>query len=49
MMSFFIKFEGEIVRGKRTGLVRSSSFTLELPEFPKEASFFGQQKKVKNK
>jgi len=43
------KFEGEIVRGKRTGLVRSSSFTLELPEFPKEASFFGQQKKVKNK
>ena len=26
------KFEGEIVRGKRTGFVRSSSFTLELPD-----------------
>ena len=39
------KYDGEIVRGKRTGLVRSPHFNIELPEFPKEASFFGQQAK----
>jgi len=41
------KYEGEIVKGKKTGLVRSTTFKIEVPEFPKEASFFGQQKKVK--
>ena len=39
------KYDGEIVRGKRTGLVRSKPFNIELPEFPEEASFFGQQAK----
>ncbi len=43
------KYEGEIVKGKKTGLVRSTTFKIEVPEFPKEASFFGQQKKVNNK
>ena len=40
------KFDGEIVRGQYTGRVRSTSFEMEMPEYPKEASFFGQQSKV---
>ena len=40
------KYEGEIVKGKKTGYVRSTPFKLQAPEFPKEASFFGQQKKA---
>lgn len=40
------KYEGEIVKGKKTGYVRSTTFKLQAPEFPKEASFFGQQKKA---
>ena len=39
---------GMIVRGKETGTVRCSSYSVELPEYPKEASFFGQQSKSKN-
>ena len=41
------KYDGEILRGKKTGKVRSSSFNMDLPEFPSQASFFGQQSKVK--
>ena len=40
------KYDGEIVRGHYTGRVRSTSFEMEMPEYPKEASFFGQQSKV---
>ena len=39
-------FDGEIVRGEHTGRVRSTPFAMELPEYPKEASFFGQQAKT---
>jgi phytanoyl-CoA hydroxylase len=39
---------GMVVRGKETGTVRCSSYSVELPEYPKEASFFGQQSKSKN-
>ena len=39
------KYDGEIVRGTRTGRVRTSVFDMELPEYPKETSFFGQQSK----
>ena len=39
------KFDGEIVRGTKTGRVRTSMFDMELPEYPKETSFFGQQSK----
>ena len=39
------KFDGEILRGSRTGRVRTSIFNMELPEYPKETSFFGQQSK----
>ena len=41
------KFDGEIVRGSRTGRVRTSNFEMELPEYPKETSFFGQQSREK--
>jgi ectoine hydroxylase-related dioxygenase (phytanoyl-CoA dioxygenase family) len=37
------RFEGQIVRGKRTGRVRSIAFDLDLPELPPGASFFEQQ------
>ena len=40
--------EGMIVRGQKTGTVRCSSYSIELPEYPKEVSFFGQQDKIKN-
>ena len=40
------KYDGEIVRGNKTGKVRTSSFEMELPEYPKETSFFGQQSKM---
>ena len=39
------KYDGEIVRGVKTGKVRTSYFNMELPEYPKETSFFGQQSK----
>ncbi len=37
------RFEGEIVRGERTGRVRSIDFQLDLPQKPTTASFFDQQ------
>ncbi|MEM7042916.1 MAG: phytanoyl-CoA dioxygenase family protein [Pseudomonadota bacterium] len=37
------RFEGEIIRGERTGRVRSIPFELELPQKPATASFFDQQ------
>ncbi len=37
------RYEGLIVRGKRTGRVRSAAFELDLPELPSGASFFEQQ------
>ena len=37
------KLEGQIVRGERTGRVRSKDFTLKLPQKPAQASFFSQQ------
>ena len=40
------KYDGEIVRGKRTGTVRASSYNMALPEYPEEASFFNQQSKT---
>lgn len=39
--------DGLIVRGKSTGTVRCSNYSVELPEYPKEVSFFGQQSKAK--
>lgn len=37
------KYDGEVVRGQATGRVRTAPFEMELPEYPKTASFFGQQ------
>lgn len=37
------KFEGLLVRGERTNRIRSSTFAVEKPEYPKTASFFDQQ------
>jgi ectoine hydroxylase-related dioxygenase (phytanoyl-CoA dioxygenase family) len=37
------RFEGLLVRGARTGKVRSIPFEMELPELPRTASFFDQQ------
>jgi len=42
------KLDGMIVRGKQTGKVRCTNYSVELPEYPKEVSFFGQQDKTKN-
>ncbi|MFM1547107.1 MAG: phytanoyl-CoA dioxygenase family protein [Candidatus Pseudothioglobus sp.] len=42
------ELEGMIVRGKKTGTVRSSNYSIELPEYPKEVSFFDQQSKTKD-
>jgi len=42
------ELEGMIVRGKKTGTVRSSNYSIELPEYPKEVSFFDQQSKMKD-
>ena len=39
-------YEGEVVRGERTNRVRCSSYEMEFPEVPKEASFFSQQAKA---
>ena len=40
--------DGMIVRGIKTDTVRCSSYSVELPEYPKEVSFFGQQDKTKS-
>jgi ectoine hydroxylase-related dioxygenase (phytanoyl-CoA dioxygenase family) len=37
------RLEGRIVRGQRTGRVRSKDFALQLPQKPAQASFFSQQ------
>ncbi|MEM7224900.1 MAG: phytanoyl-CoA dioxygenase family protein [Pseudomonadota bacterium] len=39
------RFEGEVVRGKATGKVRSTAFEMAIPEYPQKASFFDQQAK----
>ncbi|NBR39028.1 MAG: phytanoyl-CoA dioxygenase family protein [Alphaproteobacteria bacterium] len=36
-------YDGEVVRGNATGRVRAIPYEMELPEYPKTASFFGQQ------
>ena len=41
-------YDGEVVKGIKTGKVRTSLFDMELPEYPKETSFFGQQSKSIN-
>ena len=41
------KFTHDLIRGKVSGRVRCSSFEMEIPEFPKETSFFAQQAKKK--
>ena len=40
-------YDGEIMRGRYTGRIRSTPYEMDLPEYPKEASFFGQQDKAK--
>lgn len=37
------RYEGRMVRGERTGKVRSLGFELQLPQLPTTASFFDQQ------
>ena len=37
------RYEGLLVRGRRTGRVRSIDFELDLPQMPTTASFFDQQ------
>ena len=37
------RYEGRLVRGERTGRVRSMNYELELPQLPTGASFFDQQ------
>jgi len=39
-------YDGEVVRGRYTGRVRTTLYEMELPEYPKETSFFGQQAKM---
>jgi len=39
-------YEGEIVRGEKTNRIRSVPYEMAIPEYPKEASFFGQQAKA---
>lgn len=36
-------YDGVVVRGQTTGRVRAVPFEMDLPEYPKTASFFGQQ------
>jgi len=37
------RHEGLVVHGEATGSVRSTPFTLRMPQAPKGASFFAQQ------
>jgi len=39
-------YEGELVRGERSGRIRTSSFEMAIPEVPTGASFFEQQAKA---
>lgn len=41
------RYDGEVVRGAYTGRVRTEPFEMELPEYPKTASFFDQQAQSK--
>lgn len=40
-------YDGEIVRGVSTNRVRTTPFEMAIPEYPKEASFFNQQARLK--
>ncbi len=40
------KFTHELVRGEPSGRVRCSSYEMELPEVPKDTSFFAQQEEA---
>ena len=42
------KLDGMVVRGKETGTVRCTSYSVELPEYPQQVSFFDQQSKMKD-
>ena len=42
------ELDGMIVRGQKTGTVRCTSYSVELPEYPQEVSFFDQQSKMKD-
>ncbi|MGI9352087.1 MAG: phytanoyl-CoA dioxygenase family protein [Rhizobiaceae bacterium] len=42
------KFTHELVRGKPSGRVRCSAYEMQLPEVPKDTSFFAQQETVFN-
>ena len=39
------RYEGLMVRGARSGRIRSTAFELQLPQLPTTASFFDQQAK----
>lgn len=39
-------YEGELVRGERTGRVRCTAYEMQIPEVPTGASFFSQQAKA---
>lgn len=40
------RFTHELIRGEPSGRVRCSSYEMELPEVPKDTSFFAQQEKA---
>ena len=42
------ELDGMIVRGAKSGIVRCTSYSVELPEYPQEVSFFDQQSKMKD-
>jgi len=42
------ELDGMVVRGNETGTVRCTSYSVELPEYPQEVSFFDQQSKMKD-
>ncbi len=42
------ELDGMVVRGKETGTVRCTSYSVELPEYPQQVSFFDQQSKMKD-
>ena len=42
------ELDGMIVRGAKSGTVRCTSYSVELPEYPQEVSFFDQQSKMKD-
>jgi len=42
------ELDGMIVRGEKTGTVRCTNYSVELPEYPQEVSFFDQQSKMKD-